>query len=184
MINLLPLKEKKEIQQEETFRLVLILGILFLIFLICFSLILTSINIVLYGEAEAQKILYEQREKEFETPEMQTLQKNLTSFNQTISQLDSFYSNQTNLTESLEKISQTLPSGAYLTNLLISSKKERGWDCSLIGFSPVRETLLEFKANLEAEESFKEVSFPQVNWVEPKDIDFSVNFEIKNEPDQ
>jgi len=184
MINLLPIKEKKEILQEETFRLVLILGILFLIFLICFSLILTSINIILSGEAEAQKILYEQREKEFETPQMQALQKNLTSFNQTISQLDSFYQNQTNLTEALEEISQTLPFGAYLTNLLISSKKERGWDCSLVGFSPAREILLEFKANLEAEKSFKEVSFPPVNWVEPKNIDFSVNFEIKNESDQ
>ncbi len=184
MINLLPPKEKKEIRQEETFRLVLILGIIFLIFLICFSLILTSINIILSGEAEAQRIIYEQREEEFETPQMQTLQRDFTSFNQTISQLDSFYQNQINLTEVLEKISQTLPQGAYLTNLIISSKKERELDCSLIGFSPTRKTLLEFKANLEVEESFKEVSFPPTNWVEPKNIDFTVNFETKNEPDQ
>jgi Tfp pilus assembly protein PilN len=184
MINLLSPKQKKEIQQEETFKLVLILGIIFLIFLVCFSLILTSINIILSGEVEAQKILYEQREKEFETPQMQVLQKNLASFNQTIFQLDSFYQSQTNLTGVLEKISQTLPSGVYLTSLLAASKKEGGLSCTLSGFSPTRESLLDLKANLEKEENFEKISFPPVSWVEPENIDFTVNLEIKNESGQ
>ena len=64
MINLLPSQEKEEIKQEENFKLILILGIIFLFFLISFSLILTSINIYISGEAKVQKILYQQREKE------------------------------------------------------------------------------------------------------------------------
>lgn len=181
MINLLPPQSKEELRKEENWKIVMILGINVLLVLVCFSLILYSINLFISGETRAQKILYQEREKEFQTPQMQSLQKNLTTFNLTLSQLDSFYGSQFSATEILEEISETIPSGIYLTNLSITPKsgKERLIECTLAGFSPTRETLLRFKENLEKKEGFEGVSFPPVSWVKQNDISFTVNFRIK-----
>jgi len=183
MINLLPPQAKTELILEEKWKLVMLLGLLFLIFFVCLSLILISINIYISGEAASQKILLEQREKEFRTPQTQTLQKNLTVFNQTLSQLDSFYQSQFNTSDVLEKISGLLPSGTYLTNLscVAQASSKDGWktNCSLSGFCPTRETLLDFKTNLENEKSFGEVFFPPASWVKPMNINFSVTFKVK-----
>ena len=183
MINLLPPQTKTELKLEERWKLVMLLGLLFLLFLVCLSLILISINIYISGEVASEKILLEQREKEFRTPQTQALQKNLTTFNQTLSQLDAFYQSQFNISDVLEKISKVLPPGTYLTNLSCTPQalNKDGWKtaCSLSGFCPSRETLLDFKTNLEKEKSFGEISFPPASWVKPTDINFSVTFKVK-----
>ncbi len=181
MINLLPPEEKEGLIKEENWKLVLILGILVLFFLVSFSLILFSIKIFISGEVEAQKILFEEREKEFQNPQIQNLQENLIALNKIIFQLDSFYQKQLNLSEILEQISKTLPSEIYLTNLSIfpQTEEEQIINCSLSGFSPTREILLEFKKNLEKEEKFQEIYFPPANWVKPSDINFTINFKVE-----
>jgi len=187
MINLLPLQQKEELLEEEKYNLVLILGILFLIFFISLILILFSIKIFISGEVEVQKILLSAEEKRFKESQIQNLEEKINISNQTLSKLDLFYQNQLNLTEILEKTSETLPSGTYLTNLnfsLLTTPAEGKApqyvaQISVSGFSPTREILLEFKKNLEKEEPFGEIYFPPSNWVKPIDIDFSVNFKIK-----
>lgn len=183
MINLLPPEKKEEILQEKKWKLIMILGILSMVFLVSFSLILVSINIFLAGESEVQKIISSQRETELNNPQMQALQKNLLNFNQTLSQLNSFYQNQFQLTKILEKISNDLPPGANLTNLFVSSlpEKEENWKraLTLVGFAFSREILLEFKKNLEKEELFGEVDFPPANWTKPTNINFTVSFKMK-----
>lgn len=183
MINLLLPEEKRTLQEEEKWKSTMILGILILVFLIWLSLILFSIKTFISGGVEAQKILYDQREKEFENPKIQSLQSNLTTFNLTLSRLDTFYQGQLNLTDILEKISKTLPVGTHLTSLSLSpkieKKKEYLLNCALAGFSPTQVKLLKFKENLEKEERFSEINFPLTNWVKPIDINFTVNFQIK-----
>lgn len=183
MINLLPLQQKEELRQEENFRLILILGILILVFLIDLTFILFSIKIFITSEVQIQKILVSQKEKEFENSQIQTLQEKIIKTNQTLSALDSFYQKELNLTEILEKISKTLPLKTYLTNLSITPRleEEQEWriGCSLSGFSPTREILLEFKKNLEEEKGFSKINFPPSNWVTPENINFTVSFEIK-----
>lgn len=173
MINLLPPQYKAELKEEENWKLTLILSILFLIFLVCSALILFSIKISISGQAEAQKILLLQEEKKFEESQIQNLEEKITISNQTLLKLNSFYQSQTNSTEILEKISETLPIRTYLTTLNFNPAQ-----ISLSGFSPTREILLEFKKNLEQEELFEEIYFPPSNWVKPTNIDFSVNFKI------
>jgi Tfp pilus assembly protein PilN len=184
MINLLPPENKKEIIQEENWKQVMILGTLVLVFLVCLTLILFSIKTFISGEVEAEKILFKQKEKELQTSQMQTLQHNLTAFNQTLFQLESFYQNQFNSSEILEKISATIPSGVYLTDLSINNnyqQKEKIWKktCNLAGFSSTREKLLEFKQNLEKEGNFEEIYFPPNSWMKANDINFTINFKLK-----
>jgi len=176
MINLLPPEEKENLLREESWNLVLILGTLFLIFLICLALILFSVKIFISGQLEAQKILLLQEEKKFEESQIQSLEEKITVSNQTLSKLNSFYQSQTNLTEILEKISETLPPETYLTTLNLNLAQ-----ISLSGFSPTREILLEFKKNLEKEQTFGEIYFPPSNWVKPTDIDFIVTLRITNQ---
>jgi len=180
MLNLLPQKEKEELIQEESFKLILILGILILIFLICLSLILFSIGISIGGQLAIEKALLSQ--KETEISHLRDLEKEIKNLNLTFSKLDSFYQKNPNFVKILEITSKTLPPGTYLTsfnfNLPAKDKKYLG-EVILNGYSPTREILLEFKKNLEQEELFQEVYFPPANWVEPTDINFTVNFKIK-----
>lgn len=173
MINLLPSQYKAELKEEKNWKLILILEILVLIFLTCLALILFSVKIFISGQLEAQKILLLQEEKKFKESQIQSLEEKITVSNQTLSKLNSFYQDQTNLTEILEKISEALPPETYLTTLNLNLAQ-----ISLLGFSPTREILLEFKKNLEQEKLLGEIYFPPSNWVKPTDIDFSVNFKI------
>jgi len=176
MINLLPSQEKEILIQEEKYKLALILGTLFLIFLICLILILLSIKIYFSGQLNVQEILLSQKEESFRKSPSQKLEEKIISFNRTFSELNSFYSKQLSLIEILEKISQSLPYGAYLINFNFDSETGQ---ISLSGFSPSREILLGLKENLEKEESFQEIYFSPSNWVKSNDIDFTVNFDIK-----
>jgi len=176
MINLLPPQYKNELKQERKYKLVLILGIVVLFFLISLSLILLSIKFYTQGQVESEKILLSLKEKEFKTPETEALQKEVISINQNILKLSSFYQNQANLVEILEKLSQISPSGMYLTSL---SYQKTNFQISLSGYAPTRETLVQFKENLEKEKEFKEVNFPPSNWVAPTDINFQATFKIK-----
>lgn len=177
-MNLLPPATKEELVQEKKFKMILILGILFLFFLISFSLILYSIKFFLAGETATAKIIFEQKEKEFKNSPIQVLQGEITMANEKISQLGSFYQGQPKIREILEKISNTFPPKTYLTNLSLTSQA-KVLSFNLGGFSPSREILLEFKKNLEKEKIFSEIIFPSSNWLEPVNINFSVSFKVK-----
>jgi Tfp pilus assembly protein PilN len=176
MINFLPPKQKEELLKEERFKLVLILGIIVFANLISFLLILFSIKIFLASQLEIQKIFMADREKELKASQVEELEKKIEGYNLNFSKLSSFYRSQIKFPDILEKISKNLPAEAYLTSFNFASNK-----ISLSGFCPDRERLLEFKDNLEEEESFKEIYFPPQNWVEKTDINFSVNFSYGSE---
>lgn len=178
MINLLPSQEKEALKKEEQFKVILILGIVVLASLVSFSLILSSINIFLYGELKSQEIIYAQREKELKNPQIQAFQANLADFNEKVSQLNSFYQDQVAFTEILEKISGIIPLEISPLSLSLSLEEET-IKCSLSGFSPDRDILVQFKNTLGKEESFTEIYFPPTCWTKPKDINFTINFNIE-----
>lgn len=180
MINLLPLKNKEEISGEKNWKIALILSINLLLIVFSFSLILYSINVYISGKIEYQEIIYQQTKQEFNSPETQTLIQNLQAFNQTFDRLDYFYQEQFRTINNLKIISENIPPEIYLTNLLINPKKEEKiTECVLTGFSPNRQTLLEFKEKLEKNENFQEIYFPSAIWLKSTDMDFTINFKIK-----
>ena len=175
MINLLPPKYKEELKREENFNLVFILEILFLAFAISLTLILFSIKISLAGLIEEQKIFYETKDKEFS--QLKPVEAELNSINKTLAEADSFYKEQFELTDFLERISKLLPPGIYLT----SFSYQEGKKINLSGFSPTVEQLLEFKNILEKQTDFKEIVFPTTVWLQLKNIDFNISFKISPE---
>lgn len=179
MINLLPSQNKKILEQEKFWRMLMILTIDFLAVLICFYLVLSVLDIYLSGEINRQEIIYQEKQKEMAVLKMQELEKNLIKFNNTFFHLDKFYQERFKAAETLNEISRMVPSEIYLTNLSINpQKKEKVIQCNLSGFAPNREILLRFKEILEEKENFQKVYFPPADWVKPKDINFTVSFEI------
>ena len=176
MINLLPSHQKEELREKESLKVVLILGIVILTFLLSLTLILFSIRTVLFGQRESQKILFEQKEKEWHSLPIRDLEKEIQDYNLRLAQLETFYAKELNLTEVLEKIYDALPEGAYLNVFNFDLSQ---FQVFLSGFSPTREALLEFKKGLEGQKEFSEIHFPPANWIKPTDIDFSVNFKLK-----
>jgi Tfp pilus assembly protein PilN len=124
MINLLPPENKERLLQEEKWRMILILQIIFLSFLICLVLILGLVSIYISGRAKVQKIILAEEEKRFEGSEAQEFQEKIIFFGKELGRVNNFYENQPNLVEQFENISKTLPSGVYLTTLSLTSQKE------------------------------------------------------------
>jgi len=167
---------------EKKKRMAAILWFLVLFFLSCLILVLFSIKAYLQIQLEAQKALLLEIEKKFAESEAWDLREKINSINLTLTKLESFYQQKIYLTEILEKVSNILPRRIYLTNLsaVFSNTEEFGFKISLSGFAPTRESLFEFKKDLEKETDFKEIYFPPTNWVDPVDINFFVTFQTSN----
>ena len=178
MINLLPQDEKKILQIEEKEKIALVLETLSFIFLLCLILILVSIQTYIWGQVEAEKIIFEQEKREFEVSEVKDLPEKIKLANKAFFDLNSFYQSQIKSTEILEELSETLPQGVHLTNLSYQKKTSQ---VALSGFSKSREILFEFKKNLEQEENFKDIYFSPSTWIEAININFNMNFKIKDE---
>lgn len=182
MINLLPLEEKEKFLLEKRKVLITIILVLVLYFLFCLIFILFSIKVYSQIQIEFQEVLLLRTEKGFGESEIKNFQEEIKETNLTLTNLNSFYQQQIYFSEVLERVSKILSQEMYLTNFSTTPytlAKETGVKFSLSGFAPFRETLLEFKENLEKEKDFKEIYFPPTNWVKPLDIDFSVTFKVK-----
>ena len=105
MINLLPPDYRKNLLKEEQYKIVLILGIFILLFLVCFVLILFSIKVYIAGCFEEERIFVEHKQKEMKLSQIQELESEVESINKNLLGLDSFYQDQTDITELFEEIS-------------------------------------------------------------------------------
>lgn len=179
MINLLPPQEKDVILTEAKKKIAIIIGFLILFFFACLILISISIRIYLQGYIESEKSFLAESEKEFSQSESQNLQERIKLANTLIKELNSFYGQKIYFSEIAEIVSKTLPDNFYLTDFSLILSGEKEINVSLSGFAPLREDLFKFKENLETEEGFKNISFPPVNWVKARNIDFYVTFKIK-----
>lgn len=173
MINLLPPRQKKLLVLERKKRLIVILGIVGLVFFVSLILVLLSVEFYVAGQIEAQKIILEQKQKEFQSSEIKTFREEIRLANQSFLKLRSFYQEQVSLVEILEKINQTLPLRAYLNSFSYDNTK-----INLKGYAPTRSILLEFRENLVNEKEFKNIEFPGEPWIKSVDIEFSATFQI------
>lgn len=174
LTNLLPPQIKTELRQEKIKKVIITFGLLTLIFFFSLSLVLFATETYLFQKFEAKKIFLDSEKTHSETSEFQDLKEKIISANKNLSQLESFYQKKFSLIGIFEKISRTLPSQIYLNNFFYQQNTSQ---ISLSGFAPKKETLVEFKENLEKE--FLDVNFPLQVWTKSTDIDFQVNFKIK-----
>jgi len=181
MINLLPPKEKRFLATEEKRKIILIIGLLAFVFLACLIMILISIRFYLSGQVSAEKIILEQEREEMGLPKEGDLVEEIREANRSFVKINSFYEEQFKLTDIMEKVSATIPEGVYLT---IFSYQPKGGQVTVSGFADNRESLFEFKKELEVRNEFKELFFPPSVWIQAEDISFNLSFKTKLDEDK
>ncbi len=141
-----------------------------LLSLFCLIIILSFLKIYLLIQVDFQKSILELIKKQAETPEVQVIKEKIKDSNKKLARINDFYEQKSNLEETLEKLTQTIPEGIYLTDLSYSKTSSQ---IILAGFSPSQDLLVQFKKNLEQKEEFQEIYFPLSSWIKPVNIDFA-----------
>lgn len=181
MINLLPLEEKKKLILRKKEKLATIWGIVVLVFVICLALILLAIRFYILAETDYQKSLLSQAEKEVQTPGFENLYSDIQKYNATLSQLDSFFKKEIYFNRALEIITGvSCPKGLFLTNFLLQRNAGGTIGVNVSGISDTRDNLLLFQKNIEAAKEIKNSYFSPASWINPKNVNFSLTFEINS----
>ena len=179
MINLLPLEEKQKLSLKNKEKLTIVLGIVVLVSLVCLTLILLSIKFYILAKTDYQKNILEQAEKKYQTPDFVSLNGVIKKYNTTLIQLDSFYKKEIYFNKVLNIITDVpTPKGLYLADFSLNRDKNGIVQVSVSGVSNTRENLLIFRKNVEAVREIKNPYFSPGSWASPKDISFSLTFEI------
>jgi len=178
MINLLPPEEKDKISADVRIKVLKIFWFLILFFILCLIAFFGFINLYVKIQLDGQIAQISQHSGASPSAVASDLKKNIDSLNSDLSKINEFYGKKIYFSEILDKISQIMPENVYFANLSII-KGKNGTKISVSGFAPSREELLELKKNLDKESDyFKDVSFPQSDWVKPHDIDFFISFSL------
>ncbi|MBD3208719.1 MAG: hypothetical protein GF370_04690 [Candidatus Nealsonbacteria bacterium] len=185
MINLLPPQQKKELASQKNFRLILIMGLLFLFFLACLSSSLWTVEKYMAVKLQEKDALF--REKESVIAANQNVEQKINEANRLLSDLRSFYQELIYISPILDKLNGLLPQGSYLINFSFNfARPKAGGDeqvghISLSGYSPSRNQLLELQKRLEEAGDFLAVTFSPTSWVQPTDVEFSVSFDLEKD---
>jgi len=178
MINLLPLKEKKEIWLKEKLNLILNLEILFLIFLFFFGFTLCELRVFFENQVGVFKaILFQEKGiSEF----IGNLEQKIENFNNLCSKIYNFYTNQKLFYPILKEISDSFTQGITLNSLTATfNKEEKVILISVSGLAQKRENLLALKEKLQKNKNFIEVIFPPENWIKPENVEFTFILKAK-----
>ena len=185
MINLLPPQAKKELIQEEYFKLLLIFVILILVFMICFAMLLGIIRIYLHSEIVAgeSRLFWLSEQFSEDDPVLNKVKE----LNETHSDVSRFFKKRQLLSPAIDRLASHLPLSASLTSFsytpaTIIKKKDEvqklNAKIAVTGQALTRNILLSFREDLISDPLFGKVFFPPSNWVEPEDITFSFQAEI------
>jgi len=182
MINLLPPEEKERLLLKQKKKLTTILCFIGLFFFLALGIVLIPVNTYISKRVRYYNNVLKTKESVTEQQEIKSMQEKIKEANLSLKKLKAFYNQRFNYSELLEKIAGILPENIYLddfSSVFTEPKEEKSYlRVSLSGLALTREDLFNLKRSLEKEEDFQEVHFPPGNWVEAKDINFSVNFKI------
>lgn len=186
MINLLPEKEKKELESGKNRKVILILGVLSLLFLACLILFLFLFKIYFFSQVNSQKELLFDKQRELKSiPQFQDFKQRVKEANQELVKVKNFYRNQILIALILEDLSKLVPSKVYFTRLFIQKpeiaeqEKDYLFKINIWGYAENRENLFLFQKALSENDDFKEVDVSLQSWLEPSDVDFSLTLKIK-----
>lgn len=183
MINLLPEKEKQELFLGKKEKLATIFGLSILIILICLILILLSIKFYLLTEVDIQKEKLKEIESQKDISGFEEHLSIIKNQNDFLEQIDILYSDQIYFYNILNVVLNIpKPENLNFTSFALNRPDNNTINVSVSGTSASRDDLLLFKKNIEEVEEVKNLAFSSASWISPKDVKFSLTFQIyKNE---
>lgn len=174
--NLLPPKEKKEIEIANLSRFIAFVSAQLLALLAVFVILLLTTYFYLSTLVKAQDRLIEIEQKDTRTQRLADIEGMIKQTNQII---DHVFANQKKtilLTPILEEITRIVPTGVYLTNF--SYQRETN-QIKISGRADQREDFLLFQKNISEDALFTELESPLSNLLKQKEVDFNFSFKIK-----
>lgn len=176
MLNLLPLKQKKELRLNllnqaiicTVIAVIFIILILILLFLV--ARIFLNINL---NETERELNFWQSRP---EIKELESLEKKINELNKTLVFLDGAYKKQTKFSYFLENLAEDTPQDISFNNISIEESTRK---VNIEGHATTREMLLTFKYALENAPYVSEFNFPLSNLTQTTNINFYLSFKFK-----
>ena len=185
MINLLPPEEKQKLFLEKKRKLAVILGIIALVFLACLTLVLLSIKFYILAETDYQKNILKQIQQENQITDLENYNNIIQKYNKILDQISSFYKEEIYFSQVLKDISDIPnPKGLRLTNFSLNRGQNRKIKVNVSGASSTRDDLILFKKNIEDDKKIKNPYFSPESWINPKNVNFSLSFEIYKDEEQ
>lgn len=172
MINLLPRDRQEMLLRRDWSKIAAIIWVSICAGLTAFILMLLAVKNFYEMRLESVEIALDAKKKEMEIFDVESIEERITFNNELIGQTNDFYSRQIKIGSIVDKIAASLPSDSFLYKFAYYSG-----EITMEGYLPDRNSLVEFKENLEACPEFFNVDFLSDNWLMAKDINFTANFE-------
>jgi|GEM_PF-3099521 len=183
LINLLPEKQKKELELEEKQKKALLVLFYFIFSLIFFAFLLFFTNhyiterVISLGDEVLAK------NEELQGAKIQESKQIISDINQKLSKIDTVFEERVMLSGFLEKIASLTPSSVYFTTFSLQRqlrKTEQGeteffFEVTIQGVAETREELYSFKQIVDKEETLQDPYFQPFSWVSPVKADFTLD---------
>lgn len=183
LINLLPEKEKRELELEAKQKKALLVLFYFIFSLIFFAFLLFFINYYMAERVIGLGEEVSEKNEELQGAKIQESKQIISDINQKLSKIDTIWQERVMTNHFLEKMASLTPSSVYFTSLFLQRKTrqtEEGeieffFQVSLQGIAQTREALYSFKQIIDKEETFQDSYFQPFSWVKPIEADFTLD---------
>ena len=130
-----------------------------------------NINLRLAKESYATSIKSNEQYKEIEKYESE-----INNVNSNLSQIEKLQNGQLNWSKFFQRFNEH-----FSNEIEVKGLATRNYSIALIGAAKTRDNLISFKDSLAADSCFSEVNLPLSNLVSKEDLDFQIDFKIKQE---
>lgn len=175
-LNLLPRHKKAEIRRKKIFRTLLREEFLFLLPILLFVIVLYNIFYLISVQYDVSVAAHSSIESQDKYQELNSYEDKFKQVNEWSALLLKIQTKHLHWGKVFDKLSDITPEGIVVTGF-----STKNYKILLIGNAKNRDTLLNFKNYLSAEQCFENVNVPLSNLVVKDDVDFQLDFSIKQD---
>ncbi|MEK7598310.1 MAG: PilN domain-containing protein [Patescibacteria group bacterium] len=176
-LNLIPPQKKEEIKQAIRFKIFLKWGLEFFVIFAIFIAMLVSINYMLELNLAFTSLSYAANTKNNnQYVEIEKYDAEIKEINIQILAIEKIQQGQLQWSNFFQKFNLHISTGVEVEKVAT-----KNYTISLVGKAKTRDALISFKENLEKEECFAEINLPLSNLVSRENVDFQIDFKMKQE---
>jgi hypothetical protein len=175
-LDLLPDERKEEIKKGRILRQIIHQEGIFLFPIFAFIIILITINFSLKINLESISDNSQSKSYQESYKELQSYEDKFSSINSKVSEILKIQNNHLNWLGIFKRLNEKMVENVYLSDLVTVD-----YQVSLSGKAKTRDDFLKFQDSIKGEECFSNVDVPLSSLVSKEDVQFQIDFEIKEE---
>jgi Tfp pilus assembly protein PilN len=173
-LDLLPQNKKNEIKKDKLFRAILHKDFLFLFPLLVLIALLANVYYLLRIQRDNELASFTTTQGQEQYQQLNKYDEDFKKINEATNALLEIQAGHLQWSDVLARLSTDVPEG-----IRVESLATKNYNVYLIGQAKSRDGLLEFKAKLEQDDCFETVNVPLSNLVVKENIDFQMDFLVK-----